>query len=472
MAQLQPILCETISVVLRLDNRVESSAQQLVLKVSGQGIRSSSAIGSKIVIELTWDSDLLFYFSSVITDVDFHGLKQEQRLLVDLFQFPEMIRQLVKLPSVVLTLTAGPSAEEAVLSVTETSQFREITHLSLKLRKGSDEAVKSHLAARLAQYKARNQELETQVQNLSLENHKLSSDRDMCVTELTRLRVDTDAAVAAIQATCRAQLADLREDHAKEIRDLHVTSSSEHSSETRRLMEEVREKDVRVRDLERRFDEIRTQLMSAETGMKVAESRASHFEHLLAGRESEVREMSSRTKKYEEKISELSAELVDVRNSMSPELSKLQSKNKELKRVLKDTQHALLEQERVVDQLTADLHEAKQRLTESSGLGEELLRTQKKLAETQELNETNSRLMSYIGGVSGRAGLPSPVHTPSLIPDFPNRSLGTDFMSKSGLLGMSANMSVIDPPAAVTRTFKGPVKFTARTDSKQPPLLK
>jgi spindle assembly abnormal protein 6 len=485
MAQLSAIYAEDVRVRLRQGDR-EDSTQTLCLKISGPAVRSPGSIGGKLVLELTSETDLLFYYSASITESDFHALKQEQRLLVDLHQFPEMVRQLVRLPNAAVTMSIIPNSEESLLTVTEASQFRELTHLSIKLKKGSDEAIKTFLASRLSQLRTNSVDLESRVDQLTRENTKLLSDREMFVTELTKLRVDTDTSVAAIQATCRAQLAELREDHAKEIRDLHLTTSSDYSCEAKRLIEEVREKDARIRELERRLDDTRVVLMSTENACKNAQVRVSSLEQQLERRDTETRDVHVQLRTYEQRISDLSSEIVNLRreagtaSSMVPSeiaekdalIGKLQLKNKELKRVLRETQHALLEQEKVVASLTKEVEEARVRLTESSGLSEELKRMQTKLTDSQQVIDSNSKIISYLSQASHSrplVGLSSPITTPTLIPDYPNRSWLLPNMS--AIEPDTTSVKTPPPVAPAARVFKGPVKFTPRVDSKEP-LLK
>jgi chromosome segregation ATPase len=409
-----------------------------------------------------------------MTESDFHVLKKEQRLLVDLVQFPEMVRQLIHLPSVSIVLTESAPGE-SLLSVNEASQFRELTHLCLKLKRGSDESVKSHLASRLGALKSTSDELRHKLDEVKREKSKLVSDRDMCVSELSRLRIDTDAAVAAIQATCRAQLAELQEDHAKEIRNMHVSSSNEYNCETRRLFDDLREKDFRNRELEKRLDDMR---VAIETEAR----RNADLEHKLVQRDLERKE-------YERRIQQLTADMSAVRKEVSVDASrelersiekrdstiaKLQVKNKELKLVLKETQNALVEQEKVVERLTRELSEARTKITLSNSLQDELSRMQAKLADSESLIDSNSKVISYLNQQlvntsscgPGRLGLPSPINTPSLlVPEYPNRSvLYTKEPEASGYLDRGS-LSATSP---VVRNLKGPVKFTARIGSKEP----
>lgn len=508
------VLCEELSVRVRQFS--DENCQTFTLKISSPS-RSTPHIGSsigalKLFIELTSDSDLLFYYSVSLTESDFHAMKVEQRLLVDFFQLPEMVRQLVRLPLASVCFIPEAASGEGVLSVNEAGQFKELTHLSLKLKRGTDESIKAYLASRLAQYKSTCTELQARVDEISRERAKLLGDRDMCVSELSKLRLETDTAVSTIQAACRAQLAELKEDHAKEIREIHLSTSNEYCSETKRLFDDLRLNEARARDLEKRLDESRLALVSMENESKSANMRSRDLEQRLFQRESELRESVLKNQEYERHISQLNSDIAILRKDLNDQslcysrlqhqsqinseasvtadrarelersvekkdaaLAKLQLKNKELKIILKETQHALLEQEKVVEKLNREMRE-------SSNIGDELKRTQSKLFNSQQLIDSNSKVISYLNqqivNQSGRLGLPSPITTPSLATppvEYPNRSLlfskfqdgsiDTSFVNEGSRFGATALASTL--PTQI-RNFKGPVKFTARVGSKDP----
>lgn len=489
--------------------------QTLAVKISGGG---SGSLGSRISIELTSDADLFFYFSVVLTDGDFHAIKTEQRLLVDFHQFPEMIRQLLKAPAMSLALLIDVSGE-AVLSVVEANQFRELTHLSLRMKRGNDEMVKSHLATRLGFLKCSTAQMESELTVIKNENKKLLSDRDTCLSELGKLRADTEAAVSAIQSTCRAQIAELREDHAKELRDIHLSTSSEHSSETRRLYDEVREKDVRGRDMERRLDETRLTLASMEMSVKSSHQRVASLERELDVTREQLKraeidkaELASQNAQQERRIAEAenakqqfqlvhqsSATTTSDRVCMlerenekkDATIAKLQAKYKEAKMLLKETQHALLQQERVVQSLTSEVERATMSKAELEN---------KLLKQTSLMGQNSSQMVSYINHrLNETSALPLPsVHytgsllsspsvTPGLnvvtpgvsgfgtgIPEFPNRSQllmknDLSYLSDSRL-GGSHQPTASAAKAPQSRQFSGPVKFTARSGKE--PLIK
>lgn len=105
----------------------------------------------------TDEADLLFYHSLILGEGDFHALKAEQRLRVDFQHFPmqvaELLRRCFAPPAgaaepggaqhgaggadgglkMLACLDCGESGE-SVFSIVEANQFRELTHIALRLR--------------------------------------------------------------------------------------------------------------------------------------------------------------------------------------------------------------------------------------------------------------------------------------------------------------------------------------------------
>jgi len=131
-----------------------------------------------LLLELTDEADLLFYHSLTLGEGDFHALKAEQRLRVDFQGFPQQVAELLRrccTSGAEAATGGGPpqppagaeelqlrmsaclecsASGESLFSIVEANQFRELTHIALRLRQGTDETVKRHLAGKLRQSKA------------------------------------------------------------------------------------------------------------------------------------------------------------------------------------------------------------------------------------------------------------------------------------------------------------------------------
>lgn len=123
-----------------------------------------------LVIEVTDETDPFFLYALECGETEFHAIKQEQAILVDFLTFPHKLIELLQMctkkleesPRFICTLDKGHGFE-GTLNICETNLFRQITHLSLKFRSGSDEIVKKHLAGKLKEYKALCENLEVKL---------------------------------------------------------------------------------------------------------------------------------------------------------------------------------------------------------------------------------------------------------------------------------------------------------------------
>ena len=509
------MLSETLDVRIKTVDREEYLAS-LTLKISGVTVNGNLAGNSRllspaalpvpsngILVELISDSDLFLYFSLRLSESDFYALKMEQRLLVDFAQFPNMVKQLVggRAMSAVL---AVDGLGEGVLSLVEANQFRELVHLSLRLRSGNDESIKTYLATRLNQYKSASASLETTCAQLTDELKRVSLEKLKLDSELAKARSDSDSFSYSVQSRYQAELAQLREEHAREIRSLHLSSSSEHSGETRRLADQVRTLEERNRDTERKLEETRLTLVAAESQLNGSVRRIHSLENEVdVGMEGmkreqmEARELLGRNHDLEKRVSELSIEnsglkerlraqiggLESTVTSREASLTKLQSKVKDLKVALKQTQQALLQQETVVARLTREVTDGSAKLEAGR---EESANLKSQLANSHQLLESNAQVIAFLnkkvadggghGGLSRAYDPPrlnftqnsflheplslpashsfptsSPISTP-VIPDYPNRSSGLD----------SSLEHPRDRTPSLSRIMSGPVKFTAR----------
>ncbi|KAF4709132.1 Spindle assembly abnormal protein 6, partial [Perkinsus olseni] len=169
----QVLYARDVRVRIRPQEREEYSAN-LTLKLSLQTASSSSSSGSgtraavpssgALMITITDGRDPFFLYTLSLAETDYHTLKTEQRLLVDFQNFPKMITELVAEcahnggsppaggQNMSVYLTVGESTVESTLSIIEANQFREITHLCLRMRKGTDEVLKHYLASKLSHF--------------------------------------------------------------------------------------------------------------------------------------------------------------------------------------------------------------------------------------------------------------------------------------------------------------------------------
>ena len=183
----------------------------------------------------------------LLGETDFHTLKNEQRLLVDFQAFPSQFVKLVEESKSQAASASSPSpadnlssvgmgggaaamhavlnivsSQEAIFSIVESNQFRELQHLSLHFSKfdliqwpglaenrnplaktrnsisnpihistgkGNDTAIKEYLAAKLADYTGQNHEANTKISILEQENARLMATGDDLREECSGLKM-------------------------------------------------------------------------------------------------------------------------------------------------------------------------------------------------------------------------------------------------------------------------------------------
>ena len=125
-----------------------------------------------LVLEVTDETDPFFLYALECGESEFHAIKQEQAIVIDFLTFPLKIIELLQRctkkndesQSYICMLDKGHGFE-GTLNICENNLFRQISHLSLKLRSGSDEIIKKHLAAKLKEYKSNCETLEIKLSN-------------------------------------------------------------------------------------------------------------------------------------------------------------------------------------------------------------------------------------------------------------------------------------------------------------------
>ena len=425
---------------------------------------------------------MFFYFSTMLSDTDYQQIKMEQKLLVEFSQFPGMIRELLSNRQMVPALQVDPSGD-AILSIVEANQFRELTHISLKMKRGNDDSVKTYLADRLGQFRQRMDTLEDQNNVLREELRRAQIERDSLLR-------DMDSNIHSVRSQYQSEIALLKEDHTREMRKMHSSVSNECDSECRKFSDSLRAVEDKLRETERRFDETRLCLVTSESECAAARRRIQALEHevdtskdILNKSINESRDYLNKNFELEKKMAEIGVETVTLREKLKraserdnddnyqvqirqlqsalsdrdASVEKLKAKLKDQKQLLAKTQEALLKQEHVVIELQAKLDQAASNTTANETLKSQLM-------EANKLLESNAQVIAYLNKKLSERDYslfngvtPSPISTP-LIPEYPTRS---------------ANLGVEPTPVQpVSRKAPATVKFTPRSNGQSPPLIK
>ena len=220
VASASTVFWDTVPVQLQRADREDVVEVLSVRLLSGH---TRHSMNMKVLrIHVSHDSDLLFLHTLEVSEDDFQTLKAEQGILVDFANFYGKIIDLLKrciasrdedVPKfrAVLTMSAG----ESIFKVVETNDFKQLAHISLCFRPGTDMAIKSFLAFRLTEVQ---QECGSLQKHLSATRADLDAQRRALAEQLelskqaeakhTKLQLETqanarDAASAAFEERMR-----------------------------------------------------------------------------------------------------------------------------------------------------------------------------------------------------------------------------------------------------------------------------
>ncbi|CAD7926756.1 unnamed protein product [Amoebophrya sp. A25] len=446
-----------------------------------------------LLCDLTDTNDPFFLYTLVLGESDFHALKNEQRLLVDFQQFPSQLvklleetkRQVSPIPAtpahgVNQSFVSSPgtlgcsvnggaggaifavlnivTAHEALFSITESNQFRELQHLSLHFRRGNDAAVKEYLAAKLQDTMNSKSDLQTRLSAVENECLKLRETEKSARDDMDRMKMELFTTKEAMSSSFSKELADVKESHALTVSSIQQKLNSEKSSLEKSLRDQIgakassceaaeakaadlaeklykleltykqttdrleiadggRKKDgVMVEELREQCRQLEKIKFQQEKELNEQSGRILTLEERVAGREQSYANQLQITKQIEEKqkhfeealnenkvhcqeLEEKCAESVAEINKGNQIILKLQTQVKNLKSKLRVKAVALQQQEKTIADLERDLHAMAKteevRKTEIADSREREARLQQEVDQYREkLNESHSLIAS------------------------------------------------------------------------------
>jgi spindle assembly abnormal protein 6 len=146
-----------------------------------------------------------------VGEQDFHQLKRDQSILVEFNIFPSKLIELIDLctlssPSELQSTssindksslsssssyTVRLDESTGILSIVEANMFKQLTHISLQLRLGDDNAIKSYLAARLQMTTSLARELKNDLNSTQQKLKMEQTQKQQIVIEIQELRFIT-----------------------------------------------------------------------------------------------------------------------------------------------------------------------------------------------------------------------------------------------------------------------------------------
>mmetsp|Transcript_81465 Transcript_81465/g.252869 ORF Transcript_81465/g.252869 Transcript_81465/m.252869 type:complete len:644 (+) Transcript_81465:28-1959(+) len=311
-----------------------------------------------LLLELTDEADLLFYHSLVLGEGDFHTLKAEQRLLVDFQSFPAQLAELLRrcmeasngavaagsglgatsgttvTPEsfssnaamalrMIACLECGATAD-SMLSIVESNQFRELTHLALRLRQGTDEAVKQHLAGKLRACRAERAELADSFRNSEEALERARRQADELGARAHVVAEERQHLEHSLEAKHQRELAELRQEHAQILADLQRRMAEERTTAEAELRASLDEALGRALRAERSGGELERQREALATSGKSCQERLGSAEAQLTEARQEVLMLREQVKQlellkfqHEREIGELKVQLSSMKDQLT-----------------------------------------------------------------------------------------------------------------------------------------------------------
>lgn len=288
-----------------------------------------------LLLELTDENDLLFYHSLVLGEGDYSALRTDQRLLVDFQSFPEQIAvflrrccgnevQGLSSSSKMLAVLDCKPAGESYFSIVESNHFRELTHIALKLRQGSDEVVKKHLAHKLRAARA---EAASLSQRLATSSEALTQSQAK-VNELTaRARVVADERAhleESLQVTHQRELRELKDEHARALTELQCSSTaerarmeSEHKQALRAALDRAQSAEGSVEELQRTRQSLTVTGESCRERLEVAERQLMEASQETGELRKQLKQLEELKFRHERDLNGLQVQLASVKEQLA-----------------------------------------------------------------------------------------------------------------------------------------------------------
>lgn len=294
-----------------------------------------------LLFEITDDNDLLFYHSLVLGEADFHTLKSEQRLLVDFQSFPaqlvELLRRCVEAngqPSTNLPCAGdGPrmlarlecsASGESILSIVESNQFRELIHISLKLRQGTDESVKRHLAGKLRSCRSDKADL---AQRLHTCEEALGQSRRQVDEFAARVRVIGEERThleRSLESTHQRELTELKTEHSRAVAEIQRAANEEKLRIEEDLRKSLQQALARATKAETGNEELQQQCQMLMTSGKGCQDRLDASETEISGHRKDIQQLRELSKQletlkfqHEREIVELTVQVSSLKEQMA-----------------------------------------------------------------------------------------------------------------------------------------------------------
>lgn len=280
--------------------------EQLTLRILA-GFERANLSQRVLRIYVSSEADLLFLFVLDLTEADFQAIRAAENIRVDYANFPSKLIGLLEkciacqeedVPRFQAVLQShGP---QATFKVVENNDFKQVPHISLTFRPGSDAAVKQFLAFRLT-------ELKSDCGQLSHELERTQSERNILQGSLTE---------------AKRQLAQVKEQHDKRVLEFEAEARNREAAALQARTHELAElSEQHLRERAELESKYRGQLDVAEGRISELDADNRQLRELKFGLDSRVSELSHRLGTAEGSARALDAEVERLR-ALSQQLSR------------------------------------------------------------------------------------------------------------------------------------------------------
>ncbi|CAG9461831.1 unnamed protein product [Pedinophyceae sp. YPF-701] len=253
-----------------------------------------------LVLQLSSELDPYFLHSMEVTEDDFQHLKADQGILVDFSTFPGKMIELLE-----LCISSGSQetprfqaelrshAGDSKFAVVETNQFKQLTHICLSFRPGSDAAIKHYLATRLAETKeersglsarlrSTQQALDVSQKEAAEVSEELQRERDEHARRQTYWEVDT-----------QTKLTEAREQHMREVEEQRQALDTAREASEAKLKVELQQAQDKATQLDSQVRELLDQKYALDTKVSELSSRLGSAEGELRALRDEAARLKS-----------------------------------------------------------------------------------------------------------------------------------------------------------------------------------
>lgn len=329
-----------------------------------------------LVIEVTDESDPFFLYALECGESEFHAIKQEQAILVDFLTFPHKLIELLQTctkksddsQKFICTLDKGQGFE-GTLNICENNLFRQIVHLSLKLRSGSDEIVKKHLAGKLKEYKGLCENLEVKLsQTEELLQLKSAEYKDI-VKDFEILNSEFERKIEETKLMWQDKMSNMKQQMIENQHKLSTQSDQEKRYLAEKLEKQLEETTGKLESTQGKLNEISAGKYSAESRERELSLRLSQLEHELETSNNELQHLRKTNKGLDSSRFEQEKALTEYKLKLQNTERQLQDKeelNQKLSTLLQTNSEFKGHQDDTMSMLKATISKLEDKLQQSA----------------------------------------------------------------------------------------------------------